>query len=104
MGMTFVYHLFENPDAVMALMGEVAHNQIAQAGFFFTIAAWLHAGRVKKEIAANFSHLTDAINNVAKSFREDLARHSETLKNQSVELATLSERVQNVENNLNIKR
>jgi hypothetical protein len=94
------YQLFENPEAVAKLFGDVAHSQIAQAGFFFTVAAWLHAGRVKKEISLNFTHLTDAINKVSDAFRADLSKHSETLKNQSTELAILSLRVQNVENNL----
>lgn len=90
-------HASADPELIQKFFGEAASNQIAQTGFFFTVAAWLHSGRVKKEIRENFSILTDAINNVADSFKEDLKKHSN-------ELANLSLRVQNVENNLNITK
>lgn len=93
-GSMMAYRLFESPEMVSKLLGEAASNQIVQAGFFFTVAAWLHSNKVQKEIKSAFSSLTDAINNVATSFQEDLKKHSATLEN-------LSGRVQNVENNLN---
>lgn len=89
------YKISNNPEIVSKFLGEAASNQIVQAGFFFTVAAWLHSGQVKSEIRANFQSLTDAINNVAESLRDDLKKHSE-------ELVKLSMRVQNVENNLNL--
>ncbi len=70
-----------DPATIMQIMSDTANSKIAQAGFFFTIAAWLHSGRVKKEIKLNFVALTEAINNVANSFREDLAKHGERLDN-----------------------
>lgn len=84
-------------DTIRSFLGEAASNQITQAGFFFTLAAWLHSGRVKKEIKLNFIDLTSAINNVAESLREDLKNHSNRLDN-------LTNRVKNVENNLKIKQ
>lgn len=84
-------------EAIKGFLGEAVGNQITQAGFFFTAAAWVHSSRVKKEIKANFASLTAAINNVAESFREDLKNHSERLDN-------LSMRVQTVENNINTKK
>ena len=101
---TMAFEFFQNPENVTRTFGAVANSQIAQAGFFFTVAAWLHAGRVKKEISSNFAHLTKAIDNVSLAFREDLARHSEKLEKNALELANLSSRVQNVEYNLNIKK
>lgn len=70
-----------NPEPLVAFLSESAQSQIAQAGFFFTIAAWLHSGRVKKEIKSNFDSLTNAINKVADAFREDLKRHGDRLDN-----------------------
>lgn len=84
----------ENADAVVKLLSETAQSQLAQAGFFFTIAAWLHSGRVKKEIRENFSALTQAIDNVANAFREDL-------KLQGARLDNLASRVSSLENKTN---
>jgi hypothetical protein len=83
-------------EIIKSFFGEAAGNQMAQAGFFFTMAAWIHAGRVKKEIKSNFLGLTTALNNIADSFREDLKKHSERLDN-------LSSRIENIENNIQIK-
>ncbi len=74
-------------------LSQAAQSQIAQTGFFFTLAAWLHSGRMKKEIKANFEALTTAINQVAAAFREDLQRHGDRLDN-------LDSRVQKIENNV----
>lgn len=103
-----IYRGLQNPETVSRLFGEAANNQIIQAGFFFTIAAFIHSGQVKREIKANFASLTDAINNVAASLREDLRSHSDKIEKNSYEVRKNSEelvdlkvRVQNVENNLN---
>lgn len=79
-------------DQIINVANDVFSSQMTQAGFFFTMAAWLHSGRVKKEIKDNFSSLTNAINNVAESFREDLKKHSERLDNLSVRVGSLEEK------------
>ena len=76
-------------ELIKTVFGEAANSQIAQAGFFFTVAAWLHSGRVKREIKDNFQLLTLAINNVAESFREDLKKHGERLDNLSSRVESL---------------
>lgn len=63
---------FLDQDQVVALLGDVASNKIAQSGFFFTLAAWLHAGRVKKEIASQFQLVTTSINSVAQTLGASL--------------------------------
>ena len=90
-------------EIIKTLFGEAASNQIAQAGFFFLIASWIHSGRVKKEIKLNFAGLTEAINNVADSLKKDLKSHSEILGKQAGSIDNLSLRVQYIENNLKIK-
>lgn len=82
-----------DPELVHKFFSETSQNQIAQAGFFFTIAAWLHSGRVKKEIKANFEALTTAIEKVADAFREDLQRHADRLDNISTRVTTLEEKI-----------
>lgn len=77
--------------AIENFFGDAAKNQIAQAGFFFTAAAWIHSGRVKKEIKENFKSLTLAINQVAEAFKEDLKRHGDRLDNLSYRVTHLEE-------------
>lgn len=72
-----------DPENLLRFFSDVVANQIAQAGFFFTMAAWIHSSRVKKEIAKNFSSVTDAINNVALALRNDLETHGKRLDNLS---------------------
>lgn len=68
-----------DPKSIVDIFSDTAQSQIAQAGFFFTLAAWLHSGRVKNEIKSNFSALTLAINEVAEAFKADLKRHGDRL-------------------------
>jgi len=79
-----------DPEAVIQGIMATANSQIAQAGFFFAVAAWIHSGRVKKEISKNFGAITEAINNVAAALRLDLQKHGERLDG-------ISQRVDNLE-------
>lgn len=79
----------ETAEPVLKLFSETAQNQIAQAGFFFTVAAWLHSGRVKKEIRENFAALTVAIDKVAEAFREDLKAQGARLDNLTTRVTSL---------------
>lgn len=85
----FGYLLGLDPSVLFKFITETATNQIAQAGFFFAAAAWIHSGRVKKEIARNFGAMTDAINNVANALSSDLKNHKEILDNHEKRLETL---------------
>lgn len=78
-----------SPEWLTTQFNAVTENKIAQAGFFFTMAAWIHAGRVKKEIASQFSIVTDAINNVASALRSDLAAHGQRLDHVTVRVESL---------------
>ena len=94
-GVTYLSSQFAigiDPETIQTFLGEAAANEVTRAGLFFTLAAWIHAGRMKKEISSNFSSLTNAINNVAESLREDLKNHSDKLDN-------LNSRVTILENN-----
>lgn len=82
----------DHAESFIKLFSEAAQSQFAQAGFMFTAAAWVHSGRVKKEIRSNFESLTTAISSVADAFRVDLKHHSERLDN-------LANRVESLENN-----
>lgn len=73
-GVALFYGL--DPEYFLKFFGAALNNQIAQAGIAFTFAAWIHSGRVKKEISSQFTYVTEAINNVATALRQDLAAHA----------------------------
>lgn len=81
-----------DPTGLVGVMSQAAQSQIAQAGFFFTLAAWIHSGRVKKEIKLNFTTLTEAINNIAKTLREDLEKHGKRLDSLEGRVQTLEKK------------
>ncbi len=91
----FFYGL--DPDTVARYAGEIATSQIAHAGFFFTLAAWIHANTVKKEIATQFNSVTEAINNVAIALRLDLSAQGDRIGGLETGLGKLSSRVDTLE-------
>jgi hypothetical protein len=78
-----------DPTSFMHILSETANSQIAQAGFFFTLATWIHANKVRAEIKANFLILTEAINNVAEALRSEMEIHSKRLDNLQEEVDDL---------------
>ncbi len=91
-GAGFLYSL--DPNTIVQHMSMVAQSQIAQTGFFFTLAAWLHAGRVKKEIKESFTSLTLALNDLSAALRQELKIHSEELADHANKLDKLGLSVQ----------
>jgi len=85
-----------DPEQLVLILSKTAQSQIAQAGFFFALAAWIHSGKVRKSIDANFGILTTAINNVALTLREDLKKQAEIL-------ADYGQRIETVEKTINGK-
>lgn len=79
------------------VMGEASRSQVAQAGFFFTIASLIHSGRMKKEIRANFEALTISIDRVSLALREDLRNHDHKLSDHGEKLDNLTNRVDKLE-------
>lgn len=83
-----------DPSSFINHLSLAAQSQITQAGFFFTLAAWLHAGRVKKEIKDNFLILTDALNNLGDALRNELRNHADQLAAHAKMLDTLGKTVE----------
>ncbi len=97
-----------DPDLFVRYLSDTAANKIAQFGFLFTLAAWIHSGRVKKEIKENFSifsaaaeihakSLTDAINNVASALTQDLKIQSHRLAQVESKVDDLHSRIETLE-------
>lgn len=82
-----------DPETMNFTLQTLAGNQIAQAGFFFSVAAWIHSGRVKKEISKNFTSVTEAINNVASALRTDLEGQKKILEKLDRRVKTLEDKV-----------
>lgn len=66
-------------DSIIGVLSQASQSQFAQAGFFFMLAAFIHSGRMKKEIRFNFQGLSDSIDRVSVALKEDLRRHGERL-------------------------
>ncbi len=71
-------------DRIVDFIGGALSHQITIDTIAFGVAAWIHSGRVKKEIASQFSQITlhmqsgiDSINMVATVLRNDLQLQSE---------------------------
>lgn len=79
-----------NQDTVTAFLGAALASQVTQFGIAFSFAAFIHAGRMRKEIAAQVGPLTAAVNNLASALRQDLSAQSKRIDN-------VESRVQNLE-------
>ena len=87
------------PDAELVKM--LAGSNFAQQFTIWTtslaLASWIHSGRVKKEMAAQLSSITLAINNLASALKEELKSHSEKIETVTLEVQKLKGRVLNLE-------
>jgi len=55
-------------DTILQYASEAFSHQVTQFVFAFSIAAWIHSGRMKKE----FKSLTLAVNDLGSALRADL--------------------------------
>lgn len=86
-----------NSETISSLMGEALGHQVTQFGIAFAIAAWVHAGRVKKEIKEQMSNVVAAVDNVASVLRQDLTHQSERIGHIEDGLGKLTTRVASLE-------
>jgi hypothetical protein len=82
-----------DPVSFMQHASDVANNQIAQAGFFFMLAAFIHAGRVKAEIKNAFVSLTGSIDALGATLSNQLEDHANKLSDHEKKLASLASQV-----------
>lgn len=62
------------PEALISGLGSALQSQVAQFGFAFSLAAWIHAGRVKKEIGAQLGGIKDALTSLLKVESERITK------------------------------
>lgn len=65
-----------DPDKALSLLNAALSHEVTQFSLAFGLAALIHAHQVKKEIANQMSQITEAVRDVAKTLREDLAEQS----------------------------
>jgi hypothetical protein len=65
-----------DPGQVQGLLNDALSHQVTQFTIAFSIAAWLHSGRVKKEIKNQLSGIATSLDDVAKALRQDLQAQS----------------------------
>lgn len=94
----FLYSM--DPNVLVQHMSIIAQSQIAQTGFFFTVAAWLHAGRVKKEIKDSFTGLTESLNSLSAALRQELKIHSDKLADHANKLDNLGRSVAELQSDI----
>ena len=54
-------------EKLLGILNEVGQAQVVHYGFFFTLAALIHARQVKMEIRNQFTLLTASIDNLSRS-------------------------------------
>lgn len=79
-----------DPDLLMHFGERVLSHNFTQMTIAFTLAAFIHSAKMKKEINLAFSGLTDAINNVANKVTAEMT-------NIKTEIHNLTDRVDKIE-------
>lgn len=69
-----------DPEGALNFVSGAMQSQIAQYVTAFSIAAWIHSGRMKKEIALQVGGIKEALQDLGAALREDLKRQSERIE------------------------
>lgn len=78
-------------------LGVALNHQVTQFSIAFTLAAFIHAQQVKKEIKLQMTGITEALNSVATALRQDLAAQIKRIGNIEDGVAKLAVRVDAIE-------
>lgn len=84
-------------DQILSAIAPAIQSEATKFGIAFVFAAWIHSGRVKKEIKASFSGLSQAIIDLGTALREDLKNHSDRIAKIEEGLDDIKERVNTME-------
>lgn len=84
-------------DSLITLASPVFQAQVTQFGIAFAAAAWIHSGRVKKEIKASFAGLSLAISELGETLKEDIRNHSDRIAKVEDGVQNISQRVNKLE-------
>lgn len=82
---------------VIDFFSQALAHQVTQWTIAFTIAAWVHSGRVKREIKDQMSGLSLAITDLGQALRQDLTSQSERIGKIENGFGTLDNRLKKIE-------
>lgn len=97
MDLIYALKTYLEPEQVFGLFSAALQSQVTQFGIAFAMAAWIHSGRMKKEIASQLSGITAALNNLGSALREDLKRQSDRIETVEGGFKKLTSRVDKLE-------
>lgn len=80
-------------ETVKTVLGDDYGRQLTQYSIMFMVAAWFHAGTVKKEISAQVANIVKSIDSVAKALKDELAAQGSRIENIENGVNKLSGRV-----------
>lgn len=97
MDLIYALKTYLEPEQVFGLFSAALQSQVTQFGIAFSMAAWIHSGRMKKEIANQLSGITAALNNLGEALRQDLKIQSDRIEKVENGVNELKSRVINLE-------
>lgn len=77
-------------DTIQIFLSAALTHQVTQFTFAFSIAAWIHSGRMKKEIASQVIGIKNSIDGVTMALKDEIL-------NQSSRIGYIEKRVENLE-------
>ncbi len=83
-----------SPESIIAMFGEALNHQVTQFGIAFTMAAWIHSGRVKKEIKAQGVILVASIDGLALALRTEISQQNDRITEHAKRIDGLSEKLE----------
>lgn len=81
------------------LSATMAHD-VTKFGLVFSLAAWIHSSRVKKEIASQTQNIVASIDNVAVALRDDLMKQGNRIGQVESGMAELKTTVKKINGRL----
>lgn len=69
-----------NPEGVLDFLNEALKHQVVSFTVAFSLAAWIHSGRVKKEIKNQFESLVTAITGLGEKLENRIENVEEDIK------------------------
>ncbi len=84
-------------ESIQTVVSAGLSHQVTQWITALGIAAWIHSGRVKKEIKAQMGAMVDAINSLGDTLRKDMAADRERIGRVEMGFGILTMRLDKIE-------
>ena len=88
-----------DPEVVQSFVSDALSKQVTQFSIAFAMAAWIHANKVKKEIAAQGEGFRKVLLDIVSALRQDLTAQQETLAKLVETVNAFDARIKAIEKN-----